>query len=84
MTNIKVKILKQDGSIEYESLSSYCLRLSKKNNSILYLLESYLEKKLLDDPQLTEIRDIILTVSAEMSKLNTHLIIENGDSYELQ
>lgn len=82
MTNVKVEIQKLDGTFEYESLYSYCSRLSKRNNAILYLLESYLNKKLLDEPELTEIRDVILTVSADISKLNNHLHIECGDISE--
>lgn len=81
MSNIKVKI--QNGENGYtENLSSYCLKLSKKNNSTLYLIESYLNKKLLDDPELVEIRDAILTVSADISKLHLNLYIENGDDNE--
>lgn len=80
--DILVKIKKTDGTFELESLYSYCSRLSRRNNSILYLLEDYLNKKLLDDPKLTEIRDVLLTVSADISKLTTHLQIEVGDDIE--
>jgi len=59
-----------------ENLKGYCLRLSKKNNSILYLLEDYLGKKMLEDQKLSEIRDVILTVSAEILKIADH---EVGD-----
>lgn len=79
MNEIKVKI---PHSEEMESLYSYCSRLSKRNNSVLYLLESYLGKKLLDDPQLAEIRDILLTVSADITKLTNHLCIEYGEENE--
>lgn len=78
MIEIKVKNTKN----EIENIQSYCLHLSKKNNSILYLLESYLNKKLLDDPQLTEIRDIILTVSADISKLPNNISLDFGDKNE--
>lgn len=80
MMEIKVKI--QNGTDELESLYSYCSRLSKRNNSVLYLLETYLQKKLLDDPELAEIRDVLLTVSADISKLYNHVHIECGDDYE--
>lgn len=79
MSDMKVKI-HQEG-MELESVYSYCSRLSKRNNSILYLLESYLNKKLLDEPELAEIRDIILTVSADISKLHSILHID-GDEHE--
>ncbi|PKR82852.1 hypothetical protein [Heyndrickxia camelliae] len=82
MTEYKVRIVKQDGSLEFESLYSYCSRLSKKNNSVLYRLESYLHKKLLDEPELAEIRDILLTVSADITKLHSYLHVEVGDDSE--
>lgn len=81
MSNIKIKVPYPNSS-ETESVYSYCSKLSKRNNSILYLLETYLNKKLLDDAELAEIRDIILTVSADISKLHTLLIVENGDEDE--
>jgi hypothetical protein len=80
--NVKVKVNSLDGHDEIESLYSYCSRLSKKNNSILYLLESYLNKKLLEEPKLAEIRDVVLTVSADISKLNSLISIECGEDYE--
>lgn len=73
--NIKVKTL----YFNEESLYSYCSKLSKRNNSVLYLLEKYLNKKLLDDSQLAEIRDIVLTVSADISKLHSNLIVGEED-----
>lgn len=82
MMEIKIKTSKSDGSDEFESLYSYCSRLSKRNNSVLYLLESYLQRKLLDVPELAEIRDVLLTVSADISKLNNHIHIECGDENE--
>lgn len=82
MIEVKVKILKPDGGYDLETIYSYCSRLSKKNNSVLYKLESYLQKKLLDEPELAEIRDILLTVSADISKLNNNLHIECGDENE--
>jgi len=82
MSNIKIKVPYPNNDCEVESVYSYCSKLSKRNNSILYLLESYLNRKLLDDSQLAEIRDIILTVSADISKLHTLLVVENGDEDE--
>lgn len=79
---ISVIIKKPDGISELESVYSYCSRLSKRNNAVLYLLESYLNKKLLDEPELAEIRDIILTVSADISKLHNHLYVDSGDVSE--
>ncbi|MFS1518503.1 hypothetical protein V1503_18880 [Bacillus sp. SCS-151] len=82
MIELNVKVHNQDGTCEVESLDGYCLRLSKKNNSILYLLENYLNKKLLDEPDLAEIRDVILTVSADISKLNQQIVFLCGDVHE--
>lgn len=79
MSNLKVKMIKLDGTESCESLYSYCSRLSKKNNSILYKLETYLSKKLLDEPELAEIRDIILTVSADVTKLQSIVICGDED-----
>ncbi len=59
---------------EIISLSNYCMRLSKRNNAILYQIESYLDKKLLEDEALIKIRDNILTVSAEINKLSNSII----------
>jgi len=61
-------------------LNIYCSRLSKMNNSVLFKLERYLQKPLLSDDQLSEIRDIILTVSADISKLNERIVC--GDDNE--
>lgn len=58
-----------------ESMESYCKRLSKKNNSILYLLEDYIGHSLLSDEKLVHIRDLVLTVSADIERLNS-LIVE--------
>ena len=80
MSNIQVKVPHSNN--ELESINSYCSKLSKKNNSVLYLLESYLNKKLLEDNELTIIRDAILTVSADIAKLPNLLIVEDGENNE--
>lgn len=77
--NIKVKNVYPTDGYEEESLYGYCSKLSRRNNSVLYLLEKYLNKKLLDDPELAEIRDIVLTVSADISKLHSNLIVGEDD-----
>lgn len=71
-------------SIRCEKLNSYCTRLSKRNNSILYLLEKYLNKKLLDESDLVSIRDTILTVSAEISRIPEYITlgIKPGETNE--
>ena len=84
MMNLKVKRKSINGEEELESLYLYCSRLSKKNNSLLYLLENYLNKKLLEDNELSEIRDLILTVSADISKLSYNIVEDGDDSEGLQ
>lgn len=63
-----------------EELESYCRRMSKKNNSVLYKLENYLNKKLMSDVELVDIRDTILTVSADLSRLSTLMVLDGDDS----
>ena len=67
---------------EFESLAVYCQKISKKNNSLLYRLENYLGKKLLSDNELSEIRDLILTVSGDISRLPESTIVLDGDENE--
>ncbi|ASB89381.1 hypothetical protein OZL92_16765 [Bacillus sonorensis] len=61
------------------SLQEHCVRLSKKNNSVLYKVEQHLNKKMLADAELAEIREIILDVSAEIVRLGQYL---SGDLNE--
>ncbi|WP_342412580.1 hypothetical protein NYE22_10825 [Bacillus sp. FSL K6-1560] len=81
MSTIKVKSAHKDGQIKLEDLEVFCSKLCKRNNSVLFKLEKYLNKKLLSDPELTEIRDTILTVSGELSRLRDNLVTD-GDSNE--
>jgi len=69
-----IKIVDNKGSHLTEDLNAYCRKLSKKNNSILYKLEDYLGVQLASDSSLMEIRDIILTVSAELSRIPSNII----------
>jgi len=82
MIDIKVKSSYINNEVEDESVYSYCFKLSKRNNSILFLLESYLNKKLLSDSELVEIRSVILTVSADIVRLSSLLYIDGGDENE--
>ncbi|MCA1233361.1 hypothetical protein HRF59_05945 [Bacillus velezensis] len=81
MSMIQIKSVLNNGQIKIEELDVYCNTLSKKNNSVLFKLEKYLNKKLLSDPDLIEIRDTILTVSGELNRLNDCLLTD-GDSIE--
>ncbi|AKO91912.1 hypothetical protein BEH_07235 [Priestia filamentosa] len=74
MTNYKVK----HNGAEMD-LYTYCSLLSKKNNSTLYTLEKYIGSPLLSDDTLMKIRDDILTVSAEISRLHEKLIMSDTD-----
>lgn len=80
MNELYVKITNVNGENGCETLESYCKRLSKKNNSILYKLEKYLQKSMLSEPELLEIRDVILTVSGDISRIPINII--NGDPHE--
>lgn len=82
MSEIKVRIPNKDLGYEIDTLQNYCLRLSKQNNSLLFLIENYLNKSLLSEPELTEIRRVILTVSANISRLNDYIQINSGDYNE--
>jgi hypothetical protein len=62
-----------------EAIEVYCQRISKRNNSILYKLEEYLDVKLLSNDQLKDIRDSILSVSADMEKLPKLIKIEGDE-----
>lgn len=74
-----VQTKSQDDGIISESIEVYCQRISKRNNAILYKLEEYLDVKLLSNEQLKDIRDNILSVSADMEKLPKLIKIE-GDN----
>ncbi|MBL4978761.1 MULTISPECIES: hypothetical protein [Bacillus subtilis group] len=81
MSTIKIKLVNNDGQIKIEDLDVFCKKLCNRNNSVLFKLEKYLDKKLLSDPELTEIRDTILTVSGELNRLKDNLVTD-GDSIE--
>ncbi len=81
MSTIKIKLVNNDGQIKLEDLDVFCKILCNRNNSVLFKLEKYLDKKLLSDPELTEIRDTILTVSGELNRLKDNLVTD-GDSIE--
>ena len=69
-----IKIVDSKGFPLTEDLNAYCRKLSKKNNSVLYKLEDYLGGQLASDNRLMEIRDIILTVSAELSRIPSNIV----------
>jgi hypothetical protein len=79
---MKILVKTPSSHSEYESLAVYCQKISKKNNSLLYHLEKYLGKKLLSDNELTEIRDLILTVSGDISRLPDISVVIDGDENE--
>ncbi|WP_152545215.1 hypothetical protein [Priestia flexa] len=63
------RIMVMCDNLSYSPLHEKCLRLSKKNNSVLFKLEKYLGKSLMSNEDLIIIRDTILSVSAEISRL---------------
>ncbi|AVM24311.1 hypothetical protein [Bacillus pumilus] len=60
-------------------LNEHLIRLSKKNNSVLFKLEEFLDKKLIADPSLSEIRDIILSVSGDIVRLENSIVCGDHD-----
>lgn len=78
MSKYKIKILNND---EYttEALNIFCSRLSKRNISILFLLENYLNKSLLSDADLAEIRRVILSVSGEIERIPNRITVGDKD-----
>ena len=64
---------------DIEKITVYCERISKKNNSILYKLEDYLGEKLLSNDKLKDIRDCILSISADIKSIPEKVIISEGD-----
>jgi hypothetical protein len=79
MSQLMVKICNSENQESFETLDSYCKRLGKRNNSLLYRLENYLGKKLMSDDELIEIRDLVLTMSADISKLSTLIVVGDQD-----
>ncbi|PCK17664.1 hypothetical protein CEY02_19715 [Bacillus pumilus] len=61
-------------------INEHLIRLSRKNNSVLFKLEEFLDKKLIADPSLSEIRDIILSVSGDIVRLENSIVC--GDHNE--
>lgn len=78
MSKLYVKVNDQ-----LEQLDVYCKKMSKKNNSLLYKLENYLGKKLMTDEELVAIRDSILTVSADISRLSDSIVLDGDDNERL-
>jgi hypothetical protein len=73
-------IYDNNGQIVKETLEVFCQKISKRNNSVLYRLEKYLNDKMLSNDDLREIRNIILDVSASINRLpETIRINEDGD-----
>ncbi|MBS4747533.1 hypothetical protein [Bacillus altitudinis] len=60
-------------------LNEHLIRLSKKNNSVLFKLEEFLDKKLIADTSLSEIRDIILSVSGDIVRLENSIVCGDHD-----
>lgn len=58
-----------------EDFDSYCNWLKRKNNSVLFLLETYLGRNLNDDEDLKEIRNIILDVSGDISRIPEKVMV---------
>lgn len=82
--NLRVKRVYVDtNDITIHNLHEYCMWLQGRNNSLLYDLENHLDIKLTSDIGLSKIRNKILDVSAEISRLPSNLLVGEVDE-ELQ
>lgn len=80
MNDLCVEVQHLEGK-SYEPLDVYCNKLSKRNNAILYKIENCLDIKLLNgNPELEELREYILNISSEISRLHKRIVI--GDANE--
>lgn len=72
---VKIRVENDHFEIGSEELDTYCMWLKNKNNVVLHLIESYLKAEgviqddLSSDPKLKEIRNMILDVSGDISRL---------------
>lgn len=78
MSKYQIKILNNDEYVT-EALDIFCSRLSKRNISVLFLLENYLNKSLLSDSDLAEIRRVVLSVSGEIERIPNRMILGDVD-----
>lgn len=78
MSKYQIKILNNDEYVT-EALDIFCSRLSKRNISVLFLLENYLNKSLLSDSDLAEIRRVVLSVSGEIERIPNRMILGDND-----
>lgn len=73
-------IYDNNGEIVKEPLNIFCQKISRRNNSVLYKIEKYLNDKMLSNDELREIRNVILDVSANISRLPENIKIDkDGD-----
>lgn len=80
MSKYKIKIpYNDDNDYTIEELDVFCSRLSNRNISTLYMLEKYLNKSLLSEKELIEIRKIILDVSGYISRIPNQIVYGDED-----
>lgn len=76
--NIKINFTSHDKECSM-SLVEYCKSLSKRNQVVLFKLEDYLGRSLVNDETLIEIRKLILSVSGDIMRLSNNIIVERDD-----
>lgn len=76
---IFIKLEDKDGEFKLVPFIDYCEKIGKKNNSVLFKLERYLGIKLLSNDELKEIRDTVLDVSADITRLPTNITMEGDE-----
>lgn len=80
---MKYKVVNGHFKDGYENLESYCNWLKRKNSVVLFKLENYAKVKLSTDPELAEIRNLILDVSNDISRLPSIIVIEGEEDARL-
>lgn len=80
---IYVKLRDENDEIYTIPLKEYCTRLGRRNNSVLFRLEKYLGIKLLSNDELKDIREIVLDISADITRLPDSVELYESDRSDL-
>lgn len=84
MNHKHLKVVTDDFPSGYTSLNEFCYHMKNKNLVVLHLLEKYAGVSLESDPQLQDIRKIILDVSGNVNRLPYNLFVEDDVDARLQ
>lgn len=78
---MNIKVVNNHFEDGFEDLVSYCEWLKRKNSVVLFKIEKFTNQKLNSHPDLLEIRNLILDVSNDISRLASIIVVE-GDEVE--